>query len=184
MIRSSHTSMVSLASFFCIRIAPGVGRKTRHIENDAFMQPPPTADQESHHNALALCAADCAERVLMNFEKEQPEDNRPRKAIDAARSWVRGELAMIKCREAAFAAHAAARETNRPSATFAARAAGHAAATTHVADHARHAAAYSIKSIAAHETQGAATNAATDETQWQQQRGIELDVPNVARGAS
>ena len=115
------------------------------------MQFQPTADQGIHHKALALWAADCAERVLVNFEKELPKDDRPRKAIEAARSWVRGELAMTKCREAAFAAHAAARETNCPSATFAARAAGHAAATTHVADHARHAAAYAIKSVAADE---------------------------------
>ncbi len=138
------------------------------------MQSKPIVDQESHHKALALWAADCAESVLMNFEKEQPEDNRPRKAIEAARSWVRGELAMTKCREAAFAAHAAARETNCPSATFAARAAGHAAATAHVADHARHAAAYAIKSVSAYEIPGATTNAAANETQWQQQRAPSL----------
>ena len=120
-------------------------------ENSTFMQFQPNADQGSHHKALALWAADCAERVLVNFENELPTDDRPRKAIEAARSWVRGELAMTKCREVAFAAHAAARETNCPSATFAARAAGHAAATAHVADHARHAAAYAIKSVAADE---------------------------------
>ena len=138
------------------------------------MQSKPTADQESHHKALTLWAADFAESVLVNFEKELPEDDRPRKAIEAARSWVRGELAMTKCREAAFAAHAAARETNCPSATFAARAAGHAAAAAHVADHARHAAAYAIKSVSANEIPGAATNAAANETQWQQQRAPSL----------
>ena len=134
------------------------------------MQTQSTADSEGHHKALAVWAADCAERVLMNFETELPEDNRPRKAIEAARSWVCGELAMTKCREAAFAAHAAARETNCASATFAARAAGHAAATAHVADHARHAAAYAIKSLAAHEIPGAAANAVAKEIQWQQPR--------------
>ncbi len=139
------------------------------------MQTQSTADTEGHHKALAVWAADCAERVLMNFEKELPEDNRPRKAIEAAKSWVRGELAMTKCREAAFAAHAAARETNCPSANFAARAAGHAAATAHVANHARHAAAYAIKSLAADEIPGAAANAAANETQWQQQRAREMN---------
>ena len=44
------------------------------------------------------------------------------------------------------------------------------AATAHVADHARHAAAYAIKSLAAHEIPGAAANAAVKETQWQQPR--------------
>jgi hypothetical protein len=38
---------------------------------------------------LALWAADCAERVLPFFEKAYPKDDRPRKAIEACRTWVR-----------------------------------------------------------------------------------------------
>jgi len=39
-----------------------------------------------------LLAADCAERVLPIFERECPDDARPRKAIEAARAYARGEI--------------------------------------------------------------------------------------------
>ena len=39
--------------------------------------------------SLATWAADCAERVLPFFEKSYPNDNRPRKAIEVCRTWVR-----------------------------------------------------------------------------------------------
>lgn len=42
--------------------------------------------------SLRLFAADCAEHVLHIFEKERPTDNRPRKAIEAARAFARGEI--------------------------------------------------------------------------------------------
>ncbi len=104
------------------------------------------------HQLLALWSAACAERVLHLFEAVSPSDDRPRKAIEAARAWVRGELKMTAARKIAFASHAAARESNSESACLAARAAaraaGHAAATAHVATHSPHAAAYAIKAIA------------------------------------
>ena len=40
---------------------------------------------------LRLFAADCAERVLPIFEKRSPNDDRPRKAIEVARRFARGE---------------------------------------------------------------------------------------------
>ena len=101
------------------------------------------------HKSLVLWAANCAERVLPCFEERYPEDDRPRKAIEAGRAWARGELTMSKAREAAFATHAAARHADHAEARAAARAAGHAAATAHVADHARHAAAYAVKAATA-----------------------------------
>ena len=103
---------------------------------------------EQDHKLLALWAADCAEHVLAYFEETHPEDDRPRQAIEAARAWVRGELAMSKAREAAFAAHAAAREATDAVAKAVARAAGHAAATAHVVGHARHAATYAVAAVA------------------------------------
>lgn len=103
------------------------------------------------HIASMLQAVESAERVLQHFEARHPDDDRPRKAIEAGRAWARGELAMTNARVAAFAAHAAAREAEHPAARFAARAAGHAAATAHVAGHARHADAYAAKAdTAAH----------------------------------
>ena len=109
---------------------------------------------EQEHRLLAIWASDCAEHVLPYFEEAYPEDNRPRKAIEAARAWERGDLPMVDARKAAFASHAAA------------RAAGHAAATAHIADHARHAAAYAIKAATA---SAITSNIATAESDWQYQ---------------
>ncbi|SMP61318.1 hypothetical protein SAMN06265222_10775 [Neorhodopirellula lusitana] len=104
-------------------------------------------DEFSDHQLLALWAADCAEHILDVFSIAEPDDPRPAVAIAAARDWVRGDLRMTDARTAAFAAHAAARETTNASAKLVARAAGHAAATAHVADHAKHAAAYVLKAV-------------------------------------
>lgn len=103
---------------------------------------PPT---DAAHRALALAAADDAERVLPLFGAARPADPRPRQAIEAVRAWARGKLTVPAARAAAFAAHAAAREVQGEAAKAAARAAGHAAATAHVPTHAPHAAAYARK---------------------------------------
>lgn len=99
------------------------------------------------HRLLVLWATACAERVIENFENAAADDDRPRRAIEAGRAWVRGELKMTDARKAAFAAHAAARDVTDAAAQFAARAAGHAAATSHVYTHAPHAANYAAKSL-------------------------------------
>jgi len=98
--------------------------------------------------ALALFAANCAEHVLPIFEAHQPSDDRPRKAIEAARAWVRAEIKCGVARAAAFAAHASARDVSDGSARAAARAAGHAAATAHMAAHAHPATTYAVKAAA------------------------------------
>ena len=105
-------------------------------------------DQQDH-KLLALWAADCAEHVLPYFEEKYPKDDRPRKAIEAARAWTRGEIRVGQARAAALAAHAAARNADDAAARAAARAAGHAAATAHVAGHARGAASYAVKAVKA-----------------------------------
>lgn len=101
------------------------------------------------HRLLVLWAIDCAEHVLPYFEKEYPKDDRPRKAIEAGRTWVRDKTTMGEARAAALAAHAAARAADNPAARAAARAAGHAVATAHVAGHAPHAADYAVKAVEA-----------------------------------
>jgi len=100
---------------------------------------------------LAIWAADCAERVLPIFEKAYLKDDRPRKAIEACRTWVRtGVFKMADIRKASLAAHAAAREAKENNAAcFAAHAAGQAVATAHVPQHAFGAAYYALKAIAA-----------------------------------
>jgi hypothetical protein len=108
-----------------------------------------TKIEKSDHGSLALWAAECAERVLPRFEEKRPKDGRPRRAIEAARAWTRGEMAISEVRASAFAAHAAARAAvYAPAACAAARAAGHAAATAHVPTHAAHAVAYAAKAAA------------------------------------
>jgi hypothetical protein len=126
------------------------------------------------HRSLVLWAADCAEHVLLYFEEKYPEDDRPRKAVEAGRAWARGEIAVSEARAAAFAAHAAARDADHAAARAAARAAGHAAATAHVAGHAHHAAAYAV------------TAASATERDWQYRRLPEhlRPVAFPARGSS
>jgi len=117
---------------------------------------------EEDHKSLAVWAAECAEHVLPCFEEKHPKDDRPRKAIEAARAWARGEIRCGAARAAALAAHAAARDTEDAAARAAARAAGHAVATAHVAGHARHAGAYAVNA--------AAVAASATERDWQFRR--------------
>lgn len=112
------------------------------------------------HIRITLWACDVAERVLAEFERVFPDDKRPRKAIEAGRKWSSGEMTITGAREAAFAAHAAARDARsliEPKAEAAARSAGHAAATAHVITHAPHACTYALK----------ASDDVTSETLWQ-----------------
>src|SRR5262249_62116108 len=90
--------------------------------------------QDADHRLLALWAADCAQHVLHLFEQSQPTDDRPRRAIEQARAWVRGEITMTQARTAAFAANAAAREV-LGAAREAAHSAGQAVAVAHGAAH-------------------------------------------------
>ena len=53
---------------------------------------------DEDHRLLALWAADCAEHVLGLFETVRPEDPRPRRAIEHARAWTRGEVPMMQAR--------------------------------------------------------------------------------------
>jgi hypothetical protein len=126
-------------------------------------------EQRVHH-ALALWAADCAEHVLPLFEDRYPADERPRKAIETTRAWVRGELKMTDGRPAAFAAHAAARAADDPAAKAAARAAGHAFGTAHMADHAQYAAQYAATAVAKAATPQHAEAVRADERAWQWER--------------
>jgi len=103
---------------------------------------------DSDHRLLALWAASCAEHVLHFFESAQPEDPRPRQAIEHARAWVRGEVTMTQARTAAGHAMAAARDL-REAPRHAAYAAGQAGVVAHVAAHELGAAAYAIKAARA-----------------------------------
>jgi hypothetical protein len=121
---------------------------------------------DSDHHLLALWAATCAEHVLADFESARPADAAPRRAIEQARAWVRGEITMSQARTAAFQANAAARDLSG-AARHAAHAAGQAAAVAHVAAHELGAAAYAIKAAREAAPQGEGPTAARLECRWQ-----------------
>ena len=124
---------------------------------------------DDDHRLLALWAADCAEHVLHLFEQARPHDPRPRQAIDAARAWVRGELATMQARAAGGHAMGAARDLTG-AARHAAYAAGQAAVVAHVAEHDLGAAAYAIKAARAAAPEGEADDAALRECAWQREQ--------------
>lgn len=119
---------------------------------------------DSDHHLLALWAADCAEHVLPFFELSRPGDDRPRKAIEKTRAWVRGEITMREAHSTAFVTNAAARDISG-AAKFAALAAGQAVAVAHVAAHELGAAAYAIR--AANAAAPDRDDAAEQECRWQ-----------------
>ena len=132
-----------------------------------------------------LIAADFAERVLPLFETQHPDDDRPRKAIEAARAYARGEItkeqlaaadaaARAAARAAAWAAGAAARAAAWAAADASARAAARAAVW---AAGAAARAAWAAADASARAAAWAAVWAA--ERAWQQQR---IDEVVAARG--
>ncbi len=140
--------------------------------------------QDTDHHRLAVWAADCAQHVLHQFEQARPGDDRPRRAIDLARAWARGEITMTQARTAAFAANAAAREVVG-AAREAAHAAGQAVAVAHVAAHELGAAAYAIRAARAAAPESEREEAGRRECQWQRDqlpgeiRGLVLDDQRV-----
>ena len=107
------------------------------------------ATQQECESLCRLMAADFAESVLPIFEREHPEDNRPRKAIEAARAFSRGEIGAA-ARDAAWGAA-------RDAAWAAAWAATGAAAG---------AAAWAAAWAAARDAAGAAAGAAARAAAW------------------
>lgn len=101
--------------------------------------------QDADHRLLAVWAAECAQHVLHFFEQVQPGDDRPRRAIEQTRGWVRGEITMTQARTAA----------------------GQAAAVAHVAAHELGAAAYAIRAARAAAPEDERMEAGRLECQWQ-----------------
>lgn len=132
---------------------------------------------DADHHLLAVWAANCAEHMLHFFEETQPQDNRPRQAIELARAWARGEITMTQARSDA---NAAARDVSG-AAKEAAHAAAQAAAVAHVAAHALGAAAYAIRAVRAAAPKDERDKAGRLECQWQRAqlpekiRGLVLD---------
>jgi hypothetical protein len=122
--------------------------------------------QDADHHLLAVWAADCAEHVLHCFEEAQPDDDRPRRAIEHARAWARGEVAMMQARAAGGHAMGAARAL-KGAPREAAFAAGQAAVVAHVAAHELGAAAYAIRAARAAAPEAERLEAGRRECRWQ-----------------
>jgi hypothetical protein len=123
---------------------------------------------EAERRTVAGWAADCAERVLGLFEAEVPGDDGPRRAIARARAFARGELDVAEEIRRRFENDGAARGRHSPVAFAAAKAAGQAAAVSHMGAHAFGAAAYAAKAmrLAAPDREGAVP----EEVRWQLRR--------------
>lgn len=104
-----------------------------------------------YHKLFGFKAAKEAERVLKFFEKERPNDSRPRDAIEAIKEWAEDKrtLGMKEVRKLSLNAHAAARDVKSDVAKFAAHAAGQAVGTWHVPTHALGAFGYAGRAIIA-----------------------------------
>src|SRR5918993_438350 len=131
--------------------------------------------QDTNHHLLAIWAADCAQHVLHLFEEMQPNDERPRRAIESVRAWTQGEITMSQSRAAGGHAMAAARDLSG-AARYAAYAAGQAAVVAHVAAHELGAAAYAIKAAREAALDGQAEEAGRLECVWQR-----AQLPNEIR---
>lgn len=125
---------------------------------------------------LAIWAINCAERVMPYFEEKYPEDQRPRIALETLRTWIEtGEFSMKVIRKASLDAHSAARDIGEDSpARSAARAAGQAVATAHVARHAYGPAIYAQQAIHRANSPEIADIEVAKERDWQYQQLIKL----------
>lgn len=132
--------------------------------------------EQTDKKTLAVWSIECVERVMPYFEKEYPNDRRPRKAIETLQRWIEtGEFRMTIIREASLSSHAAAREVgeDNPSRSVA-RAAGQAVATAHVSMHSIGGAIYALQAIYRTSDASEADLTVAKELEWQLQRLNEL----------
>jgi uncharacterized iron-regulated membrane protein len=77
---------------------------------------------------IRLFAADCAGHVLKYYEKEHPNDKRPREAIKAARKFAKGEITSAELNAAYSTAYSTAYSAAYSAADYAAYSAAYSAA--------------------------------------------------------
>jgi len=77
------------------------------IENDRLDWAEWLVSHMVTHKQAVSWAVECAESVLPIFEAKHTGDDRPRKAIQAAKDWIAGKITATQARAAAAAADAA-----------------------------------------------------------------------------
>ena len=116
---------------------------------------------EPAEKEIRLFACDCAERVLPIYEKQYPDDQRPRQAIETARRFAIGKATPEELHAAGATAGATAAALAASAAALAASAAGAAACAALAANAAGAAACAALAAGAA-------------EREWQKERFIKL----------
>jgi hypothetical protein len=125
----------------------------------------PQTLSDAERRLVAGWAADCAERVLYVFERENPQDDRPRQLVERARAYSRGELATAAEIQRRFAGGVSVKDVTTPAAAAAVRAAGQAVGVCHMGAHGLGAAAYAVGAARLANAHRAA--AAEEEVAWQ-----------------
>jgi len=94
-------------------------------------------DTQSKDTIRKWCLGYAAEKILPIFEKQCPDDNRPRNAVNAAYDYLDGKVKFPVVKNIILnECHAAARELdNNPVAQAAARAVGQGSAVVHTLTH-------------------------------------------------
>jgi len=123
---------------------------------------------DANHRLLGLWASGCAEHVLPLFEGAMPGDDRPRRAIELSRAWVRGEISMRQALKASDSRSTARNVSG--AAKYVAYSAAQAVAVAHVAAHELGAAAYAIRAAQAAADEADCKRAGRAECQWQRER--------------
>jgi hypothetical protein len=100
---------------------------------------------KDHHRMLILWSCLCVEHVFPLLAGKVNE--RILNALIIARSWAKGNVTVGEARKASVDMLSLARELTVPSEVAIVRAAGHAVATAHMADHSLGGALYALKAI-------------------------------------
>ena len=89
-----------------------------------------------NHKTLIMWALDCAGQSLADFEFKYHSELRPRKCLEMAEEWSKGNVKMPAAKQAILGSHAAAKEIDDAAYSALCHAIGHAGATVHVQTHA------------------------------------------------
>lgn len=85
---------------------------------------------------LILWAFELAEEIITELEKRYPDDARPRRGLDLARQWARGEIKMPLAKRAILDVHQMAKEIRSPVDIALVHAIGQGLSTVHLKEHA------------------------------------------------
>lgn len=97
------------------------------------------------HVQLMLWACACVEHLLPQLDIEA--DGRITSALNVGKAWTEGKATVVDARKASVQCIKAANEATNPVAVAITRAAGHAVATAHMADHSLGPVLYGLKAL-------------------------------------